>query len=146
MRVIVGMLAVVTVVSIGAVGPEIKSTTRLTISAAGVDPNEVIDPGVLALSNVFAGTFIGEPADAPHPSLPRHTISFDIQTLDGVKTDAYVVHYCVDRSTGEAFVYLPGSGEPSYRRNVSTILREGQDGYWHRASAEWSHAIQPYLR
>ena len=146
MRAILLVLSIVAVVSVGAFEAAIKSTTRLTISAAGVDPNEIIDPGVLALSNVFAGTFIGEPADAPHPSLPRHTISFDIQTLDGIKTDAYLVHYCVDRATGQAFVYLPGWGEPSYRRNVSTILREGQDGRWHRASAKWSHAIQPYLR
>jgi len=36
--------------------------------------------------------------------------------------------------------------EPSYRRNVSTILRDGQDGYWHHASEEWSAVISRYVR
>ena len=148
MPTIFSMLAVVTVVLVGAVEAEIKSTTKLTIAPGGVADRltEVTDPRVLTLSHVFAGNFLGEQADAPSPSLPRHTISFDIQTLEGVKTAAYVVQYCVDETNGQAFVYLPGQGEPSYRRNVSTILRRGQDGHWHHASAEWSKAIEPYLQ
>jgi hypothetical protein len=150
MRTILGLLAVlaVTVVSVSAVEAEIKSTTKLTVSSVSVPGRltAITDPRVLVLSNVFAGNFIGEAADTPNRALARYTLSFDIQTREGVKTEAYVVHYGVDRSTGQAFVYLPGRGEPSYRRNVSTILREGQDGRWHRASTEWSQALAPHLK
>ena len=133
--------------SLSAIAPEIKSTTKITVSADGlVQPIEITDEAVLALSHVFAGRFIDRLALAPDPTLPRYTLTFDIQTLNGVKEAAYVVVYCVDNTTGEGFVYLPGRGEPSYRRNVSTILRDGQDGYWHHASDEWSAVISQYVR
>jgi hypothetical protein len=93
---------------------------------------------------VFQGSFIGPVAAAPDETLPRYTVTFDVQTLDGVKEAAYVVQYCVDRS-GEGYVYLPGRGHPSHRRNISTILRDGQDGNWHRASDAWTAAMRPYL-
>ena len=124
---------------------EIKETTKIHIfaSATGAAPKEITDPRVLAMSNVFAGHFIGAPADVPN-TLTLYTIAFDVQWSAGIKSSAYVVRYGVD-GTGQAFIYLPGRGEDGYQRNVSTILRTGQDGHWHRASAEWSEAIQPYL-
>lgn len=133
--------------SLSSITPEIKSTTRITISANDrVGPIEITDETVLALSHVFAGKFIDQLAPAPDVALPRYTLTFDIQTLNGVKEAAYVVLYCVDDTTGEGFVYLPGRGEPAYRRNISTILRTGQDGYWHRASGDWSAVISRYVR
>ena len=147
MRIALLALIVTAPLSLSAVAPEIKSTTRITISADDlVRPIEVTDEAVLALSHVFAGKFIDRLAPAPDSRLPRYTLTFDIQTLQGVKEAAYVVLYSVDDMTGEGFVYLPGRGEPSYRRNISTILRYGQDGYWHRASDEWSAAINRYVR
>jgi hypothetical protein len=140
-------LIVTAPLSLSAVSPEIKSTTRITVSADDLaQPIEITDEAVLALSHVFAGQFIDQLAPAPDVTLPRYTLTFDIQTLQGVKEAAYVVVYSVDDTTGEGFVYLPGRGEPSYRRNVSTILRDGQDGYWHRASEEWSAVINRYVR
>ena len=133
--------------SLSAGAPEIKSTTRITVSADDLaQPIEITDDAALALSHVFAGRFIDRLAPAPANALPRYTLTFDIQTMQGVKEAAYVVVYCVDNATGEGFVYLPGRGEPSYRRNVSTLLREGHDGYWHRASDEWSAVINRYVR
>ena len=130
-----------------SVAPEIKSTTRITVSASHLEsPIEITETGLLALSHVFAGNFLGSRAPAPRAELTRYTLTFDIQTLDGVKEAAYVVQYCVDDQTGEGFVYLPGRGEASHRRNISTILRQGQDGYWHRASDEWSVAMSGYVR
>lgn len=147
MRTILVALCVVTLLGGPGSGAEIKSTTKLIVAAEGSDSrvNEITDDRVLTLSHVFAGTFIGEPADAPGPSLPRYTITFDIQTRDGIKTAGYVVQYAVDAANGHAFVYLPGRGEPEYRRNISTILREKQDGRWHRAAAGWSDALHPHL-
>jgi hypothetical protein len=127
--------------------PEIKSTTKITVSAPNLElPIEITDTLVLAISHVFAGNFIGSLTPPPRAELTRYTLTFDIQTMDGVKEAAYVVQYCVDDITGEGFVYLPGRGEPSHRRNLSTIIRQGQDGYWHRASDEWSIVISGYVR
>ena len=141
---IVSLAALVMLVA-SANAPEIKSTTRLTIiKAAGLV--EITAPEVLALSHVFAGTFIGEPTPAPDSVFARHTVVFDIQTQQGVKHGAYSVQFVFDDSTGEAFVYLPGRGEPAYRSNISTIIRDGQDGRWHRASVDWTAALHPYLR
>ena len=125
----------------------IKETARLTISGPGLSqPLEVTDENALALSNVFAGTFIGEPAvKAPNSELPRYTIVFDIQTLEGVRAAAYTVLYCKNRWTGDAFIYIPGYGDDGHRRNVGTILREGQEGRWHRAARPWSQTINPHL-
>ena len=140
--------ALVAAFALGSVGfaSDIKSTVRLTISADGRSAVDVSDPLVLALSHVYVGSFIGAPVEAPDPSLTRFTVTFDIQQRDDmVKVRGYEVVYCRNAATGEGFVYLPGSGD-SYRRNISTILRSGQDGRWHRASDEWSAAISAYWR
>ena len=145
MRTILATLLAVTFAAALTSAADIKSTTRLQITTSGTPARsrDITDARVLALSNVFAGRFIDQQVDVPNYQA-LYTISFDIQTLQGIKADAYVVHYAID-GAGQAFVYLPGRGESGYRGNVSTIIRDGQDGRWHRASAEWSAAIQPYL-
>jgi hypothetical protein len=47
---------------------------------------------------------------------------------------------------GNGYVYLPGRGEPWYGQNVSIILRNGQDGFWHPASAGWNAVMRTALR
>jgi hypothetical protein len=122
-----------------------KETVKLTISGPGLPQSiEVTDPFALALASVFSGEFIGTPATEPDPSWPRYAVAFDVQTLDRVKM-AYVVSYSRSRWTGEGFIYLPGRGENWYRLNISTIIRDGQDGRWHHAPAAWSHAINAHL-
>jgi hypothetical protein len=120
----------------------IKETAKLTVSGAGLPRSiEITEQSVLVLSNVFAGTFIGAGATAPDAAWPRYAVAFDIQTGDGVKEAAYVVMYSKNRWTGEGYIYLPGPGDDWYRRNIGTILRDGQDGKWHRASPAWGEAI-----
>jgi hypothetical protein len=145
---VVSLTALLTAFALGAaaVAAEVKSTTRITILAEGVPVVEVRDPLVLSLSHVFAGGFIGEPAPAPDPALPRYTVTFEIQQRDDkIKVRGYEVTYCRNLATGEAFVFLPGSGD-AYRRNIGTIIRDGQDGRWHRASDQWSAALNAYVR
>jgi hypothetical protein len=127
----------------GLTAAGIKDTVRLTVSGSNLaSPIEVTDGSVLALSNVFNGDFIGEAVDGPDDTTPRYTVTFDIQTAQGVKRGAYMVYFARSRWTNDAFVYLPGHGDPEYRRNISTILRPGQDGSWHRASARWYEALR----
>ena len=126
---------------------QIKETVRLTVSGSAIaQPLEIKDRRLLALSNVFAGSFIGAPAGEPDPVWPRYTVTFDIQTGNGVRTPGYTIDYVKSRWTGEGFIYLPGRGTDRYRINIFTILRDGMDGAWHRASDAWSAAINSYLR
>ena len=146
MRIALSTLAAFVLFAASGFSAEIKATTRLTVtSTALAQPIEITDAAVLALSNVFAGRFIGTPTSVPSESLTCYTVTFDIQTLQGVKSAAYVVAYCLGHTTDEEFIYLPGRGDAPHRRNISTILREGQDGLWHRAADEWSDAIRPFL-
>jgi len=147
MRTMLSTIVALVVLVCSGFAAEIKSTTKLTVIAPNASQLiEVTDADVLRLSHVYAGNFIGPEASEPDATLTRYTITFDIQTLDGVKTGAYAVQYCVNQPTGEGFLYLPGKGDSQYRRNISTILRDEQDGTWRRASDEWSAAIKPYLR
>jgi hypothetical protein len=140
---IVVLLALLAAGSSTSAQSGIKETVKLNILGSRLI--EITDPGVLALSNVFAGSFIASRSEEPDAAWPRITVVFDVQTREGIKAGAYAVFYCSDPDTGEGFIYLPGRGEAPYRRNIATILREEQDGRWHRASAEWSSAINVQL-
>ena len=87
-----------------------------------------------ALVYVWSNDFIGPVTTAPDTSLPRYHVSFHVRPLrSDVVRVMYVVHYVVDPRTNEGFVYLPGRGEDGYRLNIGTILRDNDDGRWHRA-------------
>jgi hypothetical protein len=119
-------------------------TVKLTIPGPGVaQALEVTDPN--ALVHVWNGDFIGSPASIPDESLPRYTVSFYALPPRSAVRMVYVVHYARDPKTGQGFVHLPGRGEEWYGLNVSTILRDGQDGKWHQASPAWSTAIAAAL-
>jgi hypothetical protein len=96
---------------------------------------------------VFAGSFIGETVNAaPQVKGPTYTVSFAVQPPQQlpVKT-AYAVSVARDARTGALWLYLPGRGEAWYRLNVGTILRDRQDGHWHRPLQAWADAITKYV-
>jgi hypothetical protein len=136
-------------VVVASIGLDAKGeTVKLTITGPGLAaPIEVVEPAILVGSNVFAGSFIGETVDAaPQVKVPTYTVSFDVQPPRNlpVKT-AYAVSVARDVRTGALWLYLPGRGEAGYRLNVGTILREGQDGHWHRPPAAWASLVAKYL-
>ena len=114
------------------------------MTSAGSAPVVLTRGPIVEGANVFVGRFIGEPADPP-ASHRRYRLSFDVQTLDGVKHEAYVVYY-VPNGIDDGYVYLPGQDALEYRRNISTILRDGHDGMWHRAEGAWARALNAELR
>ena len=138
----IGVAIVVLLIQVRAA--DIKETVRLTITGPTLTaPLLISDAPVLKLSNVFAGTFIGGGASAPlDDTAKRFQIVFDIQTATGIKPDAYTVTFVTSRWTDETLIYLPGRGDTAYRRNISTILREGQDGHWHHANQAWGDSIR----
>ena len=138
---LVACLATTTVVAAQGV----KETVRLTVTGAGDAPLVIIDGPILERGNVFVGTFIAEPTAPPDATHRRYRLSFDVQTLDGIKQEAYVVHYAKGDADDDGYVYLPGPGAPEYRRNISTIIRDGHDGAWHRTDAAWARALNAVL-
>jgi len=132
--------------AIEAKGP----TVKLTLSGPGLARTvEITAPGLLQGSNVWMGSFVGETAAAaPVVTSPIYTVAFDVQLPEwqhaGVKT-MYTVSVTRDARTGGLWLYLPGRGEPGYALNVRTILRDTQDGRWHRPSPAWASALAKYL-
>ena len=56
----------------------------------------------------------------------------------------YSVRYCPGRDGGPGLIYLPGEidRDDRYSVNTRTILREGDDGKWHQASAAWDSVMK----
>jgi hypothetical protein len=134
-----------------SIGLEAKGTTvKLTLTVPGIAaPIEIVDPAILLGSNVWEGSFLGETlAVAPRVTDPRYTVSFHVKLPEwqraGVKT-MYTVSLARDARSGALWLYLPGRGEAGYGLNVGTILRDEQDGRWHRPSADWARALAKYL-
>ena len=124
-------------------GVEAKGpTVKLTLTGPGLARAiEITDRGLLDRSNVWEGAFIGDAtAAAPAVNGPTYTVTFDVKLPEwqraGVKT-MYTVSVARDARTGGLWLYLPGRGEPGYALNVGTMLRDTQDGHWHRPPAAW---------
>ena len=125
---------------------EVKETVRITVTGEGLPQALLLDrPDLLALSNVFSGRFIGPPSIAPDGRRIEYRLAFDIQTLDGVKRDAYVLLYVQGTGQADGYIYLPGRADPDYPGNASTILRNGIDGTWRSASPAWAAALNQVL-
>jgi hypothetical protein len=125
-------------------------TVKLTLTGPGLARAiEITDRGLLDGSNVWEGAFIGETvAAAPTVNGPIYAVTFDVKLPEwqraGVKT-MYTVSLARDARTGALWLYLPGRGEPGYALNVRTMLRDTQDGHWHRPSPAWASALEKYL-
>ena len=141
---IIALALIAAFVGLEAKGP----TVKLTLTGPGLAaPIEIVEPAILAESNVFAGSFIGETVEAaPQVKVPTYTVSFDVQPPQNrpVKR-AYAVSVARDARTGALWLYLPGRGEAGYGLNVGTILRDERDGHWHRPSPSWASALAKYV-
>lgn len=89
----------------------------------------------------------------PPARLPQYQVSFYAGCRGGSNEPgcagekphlAYVVSYDWDPSSGQGFVYLPGSGDPRWQRNVTSIYRS-VEGHWFRASDAWDHFVKPLI-
>jgi len=136
---------------LASIGLEAKgATVKLTLNGPGLAaPVEIVEPAILHGSNVWEGSFLGETLDAPPPgATATHTLTFEVQTPEWMRQaprTMYTVLLARDAKSGGLLLYLPGRGEPGYRVNVSSMLRDTQDGHWHRPSASWAAALARYL-
>ena len=128
-------------------------TVRLDVSGPTLStPLQLTNRDLLDLSNVYAGQFIGLPANRVDADWPRYVVTLVVESRTPLPTLAltgiqkrYVVHYALDRQSGEGFVYLPGRGEDGYRENIGLMIRDDQDGRWHHATETWAALLNPYL-
>ena len=128
-------------------------TVRLDIAGPALsNPIQVTNRDLLDLSNVYAGQFIGLPANRVDADWPRYVVTLVVESRTALPTLAltgiqkrYVMHYALDRQSGEGFVYLPGRGEDGYRENIGIMIRENQDGRWHHASETWAALLNSHL-
>lgn len=128
-------------------------TVRLDITGGSLTkPLAVTDAALLELSGVYAGSFLGRVTPPVDPAWQRFVVSFAHAArtpspefaLSGVQR-TYVVHYARDPGTDEGFVYLPGRGEPGYRLNIGIIIRDENDGHWHKAAPHWAELLNRHL-
>ena len=122
-------------------------TVKLVVSGGGLrEPIEITGKDV-AFANPWGDSFvhswnaIAEPAAAA----PRYDVSFYEHLAPGDVEMKYVVDY-VPGLTGHGAIHLPGRGDPRYRGNNSTIMREGRDGKWFPASSEWERVVGSRVR
>jgi hypothetical protein len=131
-----------------------KDTVKLVVSGPGLRDNlEITDSAAIA-ANVYAGNFMTTHAEAPDPRWPGYRVAFHVFSVDRGVTERYAVTYVPNPATGDALVYLPGRGEPDYRLNIGTIMRDGsaspgmqpaRDGQWQHAEPAWAAALNARL-
>ena len=64
---------------------------------------------------------------------------------EGMSTGlCYKATYAYDPQCGEGYMYLPGRGDDSYSRNVSTIVH-GVEGNWFHSSPTWERLVRPRI-
>ena len=150
------MLVVLALIVAAGIPPLAKgnaATVRIDIKAfASTAVVAVTHPDLLDRSHVYAGTFLGPVTDPIDPAWPRYVITLVVEPRTPMPALAptgvfkpYVMHYAVDPATLEGFLYLPGPGENGYRLNTDLIIRDGDDGRWHRADPEWAGLLIAYL-
>jgi hypothetical protein len=129
-------------------------TVRIAIAGvASTNGVAVTDRNLLDRSNVYAGLFLGPvTTDSIDPAWPRYVITLVVEPRTPMPALAptgvfkhYVMHYAIDPATGQGFIYLPGRGEDGYRLNIGLIIRDGDDGRWHRAEPTWAGLLNGYL-
>ncbi len=145
----VPLAALLALLAVPQPAPAKAPTVKIVVAGGGLAKAiEITDPRILELSDVWVGQFLDRshgPAKEPARDLPRYEVSFYVKLNEGDVRKMYVVYYCPDPAAGQGTIYLPGKGEPGYWRNVSSILRDGQDGKWNYASPAWETLLKPFL-
>ena len=137
------LASVVIGVSVAAKG----TTVKLVVSGGTLAaPVEIAGQDVL-FANPWGDQFVRAWTSIPAPpgDSHRYEVGFYEELPNRDVKMMYVVEY-VPSLDGRGAIHLPGHGDQHYRLNVSTILREGQDGRWFPASDEWERVVGPRVR
>jgi hypothetical protein len=122
-------------------------TVKLVVSGGGLrQPIEISGKEIL-FANPWGDAFVSPwiAVSEPASSGRRYEVSFYEEMGTNDVRVKYVVDY-VPGVPGHGAIHLPGRGDPRYRANVSTIIRDGQDGKWFPASDEWERVVGSRIR
>ena len=126
---------------------------KIVISGGGLGHEIEIRGGSLRGFDPWSGGFFDRgagPVEAPRDQGSAYEVMFFMSwparhsngDRGGLQM-IYNVRYCPGRDGGPGYIYLPGTGD-KYSVNSGTIIREGDDGKWHRASAAWEALMKRY--
>ena len=123
---------------------------QITVAGPGLnEPVEITDPAILNRFDPWAGQFIGTggPLESPPHVGDRvpYQAFFFLEDNRGDLQLRYVLYYYANPDGGRGILYLPGPGEPYYRTNIGTIIRNNSDGRWHNAMPAWDELMQGLL-
>jgi hypothetical protein len=124
-------------------------TAQVTITGPKLDVPLNLSNQAVTNANVWAGNFIDLKSGAvglPRANSLLYRIHFWVQLDPNDIRMMYVLNYQWLADSNRAIVCLPGRQDPWYSLNVSTILRNGQDGNCFYADEDWGRAIQVALR
>ena len=128
--------------SLGAKG----QTVKLMVSGGGLRQSIEISGKDVWFANPWDGAFVRAWKSVPPPAgSPRYDVSFYEELRPRDVRMMYVVEYARS-ADGRGAIHLPGHGDSRYRQNISTIMRDGQDGQWFPASDEWERVVGSRLR
>ena len=130
-------------VSVGAKG----KTVKLVVSGGGLRQAIEISGKDVLFANPWGDEFVSPWTAMAEPplALPPYEVSFYDELGPGNVQMKYVIDYAPN-PPGRGAIHLPGRGDPRYRLNASTILRDGRDGHWFPASDEWERIVGSRLR
>ena len=125
-----------------------KPLEKITISGERLSsPVEITDEPTLRLANPWFGTFIEwkAPAAERRADGATYDVTLHARLRSSDLRPIYRFRYAPGANGDRGLIYLPGRGEPWHRENVSIILRDGHDGRWSVASAEWDARMKVAL-
>ncbi|HJX93362.1 MAG TPA: hypothetical protein VJ372_22910 [Pyrinomonadaceae bacterium] len=138
---------------------EAKGTPELIVIKGGglSKPLEITDQVTLKKFNPWGGEFVDSKFDAiaKPATLGR---CFDVDSFmkwpsrpswkydRGELKLIYHFTYCTGGTHGNGYIFLPGREDEYWKVNVFTILRDGDDGKWHLASAEWAETVKRLVK
>jgi hypothetical protein len=138
-------------------------TVRVIIKGGDLPkPIEITDPEIAGRFQVGAGpgTFIQMPDgtrkafagqslivdwDRGVADPPKNVKIYDVLIVTTRSNPGtYIVHYCIDPSTNQGYVYLPGMADPEYHDNT-WLIRRGIEGNWFHAWDVWEKLANPLI-
>jgi hypothetical protein len=121
---------------------------KIVVSGPGLEkPQTVTDGELLKLANPWFGHFAdwGKVLPAGSAGHQGYEVVLYARLDEDELKPVYRSWYLPSQGGQSGQIYLPGKGEPAYQRNVSSILREGNDGHWQAATPEWESGIKRVL-
>ena len=113
---------------------------RIELIAEGGRTVEVTEGIAFYEFNPWGSRYLNGVVSDPPALGPTVDVGLYLDMTGNGQERIYGFTYATALSGEGGYIYIPGPGDPGYRRNISTVLSSPgswQNGAWHRASDEW---------